>query len=156
METNLDTLEGNKKKTFKFVFEDKKKVVYNPEVDYIPSFKDTDMFRGNVPESDIKGRNFKNHCIDDTKEIEMVSKFVPLEYGRVAKHEICTLIGGNIKKYRTKNNLTQKALGIAIGEKSNGTICLYEQGKASIRAKHLVQIANKLNVKLEQLFEGVI
>lgn len=60
-------------------------------------------------------------------------------------------IGGKIKEYRKKNNMTQAQLGVKIGVKNN-TVSAYERGTISPDSDTLFLIANALDVAADDLF----
>lgn len=65
--------------------------------------------------------------------------------------ELAKYIGGKIKYYRKKMNLTQKELGDKIGVKHN-TISDYERGYASPEQDTLFELSDIFGVKIGDLF----
>lgn len=59
----------------------------------------------------------------------------------------------NIRKFREKRKLTQKALGDMVG-KSESAVQGYESGKTDIPLSSLIDIAAALKVKPEELLTG--
>lgn len=66
-------------------------------------------------------------------------------------NELAKFIGGKIKYYRKKMNLTQKQLGDKIGVKHN-TMSDYERGYASPEQDTLFKLSDIFGVKIDDLF----
>ena len=67
-------------------------------------------------------------------------------------------IGENVKKARKAKNISQLALALAIGHKAVGTISMAELciNNKHFNIEHLVKIADVLDMKVEEFFEGVM
>ena len=66
-------------------------------------------------------------------------------------------IGENVKKARKAKNVSQLALALAIGHKAVGTISMAELciNNKHFNIEHLVKIADVLDIKIEDFFEGI-
>lgn len=72
---------------------------------------------------------------------------------RIEQHE--KLVGRNMRLWRIRANLSQSALGEAIGV-SFQQVQKYERGKDRISAGRLAAVAEVLNVPVTAFFEGVL
>jgi transcriptional regulator with XRE-family HTH domain len=66
-------------------------------------------------------------------------------------------IGENVKKARKAKNISQLTLALAIGHKAVGTISMAELciNNKHFNIEHLVKIANVLDMKVEDFFQGI-
>lgn len=65
--------------------------------------------------------------------------------------DIDVLIGRKLKRLREYNNLTQEALGIALGVEAH-TISRYEHGELHMKPEKLTKAAEILHVSVETFF----
>jgi len=70
---------------------------------------------------------------------------------------IYKIIGANVKKIRKSKGLSQMQLALAIGHKAVGTISMAELciNNKHFNIEHLVKIADVLDAKIEDFFEGI-
>ncbi|WP_457745495.1 helix-turn-helix domain-containing protein [Sulfurimonas sp.] len=70
---------------------------------------------------------------------------------------IYKVIGANVKKIRKSRGISQMQLALAIGHKAVGTISMAELciNNKHFNIEHLVKIADVLDVKIEEFFEGI-
>jgi transcriptional regulator with XRE-family HTH domain len=66
--------------------------------------------------------------------------------------ELRRILGKNINRCRTRNNLSQMALAERLGKSAN-FICDIERGKSWISSATLVKLATALNVEPYELFK---
>jgi len=70
---------------------------------------------------------------------------------------IYKIIGANVKKIRKSKGVSQMQLALAIGHKAVGTISMAELciNNKHFNIEHLVKIADVLDAKVEDFFEGI-
>lgn len=71
-----------------------------------------------------------------------------------ANKTIKEAVAANLKKYRLKNNLTQKNLGEKIGVK-HSTVSSWEKGTNSISINELVKICKLFGITLDDMYSNV-
>jgi len=71
--------------------------------------------------------------------------------------KIYRTIGSNVKRIRKSKNISQLKLALAIGHKAVGTVSMAELciNNKHFNIEHLIKIADVLEVKVTDFFEGL-